>query len=175
MSGRVYKIEHDDKVYIGSTRTTLEKRLAWHRNKASNPTCAHRQMYAYFNSIGWNHAAISLLREIENASDDELLWHERMMLEEYAPTCVWNVRHPIRSVEERVNYVNRMNKTYREKDPQKHIQRSKDWYKENSAYKVDKVREWRKSNRDKVNEQQRRRRMEKKIAEQSARLQPEDV
>ena len=175
MSGRIYKIEHDGKVYIGSTRTTLQKRLDWHRNKSINPICTHRPMYAYFNSIGWDHATISSLKEIESASDDELLWHERMMLEEHAPTCGWNVRHPIQSVEERVAYVSKMNKAYRESDPQKHIQRHKVWYAENSAHKLQKVQEWRHANRDRVNEQQRRRRIEKKIAEQLAHPQLEDV
>jgi hypothetical protein len=175
MSGCIYKIEHKGNIYIGSTRHTLYKRLEWHRNQSKNRSFVVRPMYDYFKSIGWENAVITLVREFESISDDELLWHERMTLEEYNPTCGWNVRKPIRSVEERVAYVNEKNKTYRQSDPLKHRTRCKEWYENNKENKKEKLKEWRQANRDRVNEQQRRRYMEKKNVEQSALLQSANV
>lgn len=174
MAGRTYMIEHDGNVYIGSTRQSLKTRLEWHKNKANRTECSDRPMYAYFNKIGWDNACITIICEYESIEDTELLWEERRLIDGHEGTC-WNIRSPIQSSEERRDYVSAMNKMYRERDPEATKQRVREWYVNNSAHKLQRVQEWRHANRDRVNEQQRRRRMEKKIAEQLARPQSEGV
>lgn len=132
-------------------------------------------MYAYFNAIGWEHATVSLIQEYENISKRELLLEERRLINEHIDDCCWNIPSPIQTAEERTTYANAMNKAYRERNPLENKQRVKEWYDQNKEAKMEKLQEWRHANRNRVNEQQRRRRMEKKTDEQLAHPQSGDV
>ena len=63
MVGRVYKLinDVDDKIYVGSTTKSLNKRIAGHRATAKTDT--DRLVYKHLNAIGWVNVHIELLEE----------------------------------------------------------------------------------------------------------------
>jgi len=104
MIGRLYKIQStiDNSFYIGSTRQTLAMRLKNHRSKSKDPVRQNTPLYIYFNRVGWEHAQIELLAEVENITDTELLGIERAEITGALtdPNCL-NKATPLRTPEEK--------------------------------------------------------------------------
>ena len=76
----VYIIKNDinDKVYIGKTNFSIEKRWKEHLQEASKHRVEHRPLYYAINKYGADHFYIEKLEEcsVENSSDREIYWIE---------------------------------------------------------------------------------------------------
>jgi hypothetical protein len=147
MLGRVYRIQSrvDGCFYIGSTRLSIEKRLSEHRICRNRPTHRAIPVYAYFNLKGWENAEITLVREFETITDEELLWEERReierALETYDVRCL-NKNRPVITDEELKEQVRITHQR---------------WQRENKEHVAGALREWRRANPEKVKEQNARR------------------
>lgn len=144
MIGRLYKIVSttDDSFYIGSTRQSLAMRLKNHRSKSKDPVRQKTPLYVYFNRVGWIHARIELLSELEDVSDADLLGMEKAEICAVIsdPNCL-NKATPLRTSEEKK-------------------QRDSEYGKLRRAIKRDderaRVKQWRLDNPEKRKEQVRR-------------------
>lgn len=138
MIGRVYRIESDlddCKFYIGSTTQTLAMRLKNHRSKSKDPTRQKTPLYVHFNTIGWDHAHITLVCEVEDDANNSLLVREK----EYIQASITDDRClnravPILTEDEK-----------RERDREYGIK----WRQENKAQSAERVRKWREENPEK--------------------------
>ena len=78
MNGFIYKITNDinDKVYIGKTLSTVEKRFAQHKKDSSCIQKQIRPLYRAMNKYGCEHFSVELLEEspIEILSEREIFW-----------------------------------------------------------------------------------------------------
>lgn len=144
MIGRLYKIAStiDDSFYIGSTRQSLAMRLKNHRSKSKDPVRQKTPLYVYFNKVGWNHAQIELLCELEDISDIDLLRIEKAEICAAIadPKCL-NKATPLRTPEDK----KQSDKEY-----------AKIWRQENKDKDREKVKNWRLNNPEKYAEQVRR-------------------
>ena len=61
ITARIYILtcDIDDTYYIGSTKHSLNVRLERHKSSYYKNT----KLYTHYNSIGWNHVSIHLLKE----------------------------------------------------------------------------------------------------------------
>lgn len=75
-NGKIYKLVSnvDDYFYIGSTRSTLAKRLAQHRKQARQTP--RQAVYAHFNRIGWTECRIILIENYSCANKEGLVRKE---------------------------------------------------------------------------------------------------
>jgi hypothetical protein len=146
MQGRVYKIQStiDGCFYIGSTRLSLEKRLSEHRICRNRRTHQDIPVYAYFNLKGWENAEITLIREFETITDEELLWEERREIEGAREA------HDVRCLNK-----NRPIITDAELKEQVRVTHQR-WQQENKEHAAAALREWRRANPEKVKEQRKR-------------------
>ena len=66
--GFIYKISNDinDKIYIGKTNFSLEKRWQQHINDSHKDRHEHRPLYNAINKYGIEHFQITLIEEIPN-------------------------------------------------------------------------------------------------------------
>lgn len=78
MNGFIYKITNDinDKVYIGKTLSSIEKRFQEHKKDSSRPHMENRPLYRAMNKYGYDHFQIELVEEssIETLSQREEYW-----------------------------------------------------------------------------------------------------
>lgn len=158
MIGRIYKIVSatDDSFYIGSTRQSLVMRLKNHRSKSKDPVRQKTPLYVYFNRVGWVHARIELLSELENVSDTDLLEMEKAEISAAIadPNCL-NKATPLRTPEEK---------------KQRDREYGKIWRQANQDKDREKVKQWRLDNPDKYAEQCRRaneRAKERRVAQKT--------
>ena len=82
MIGRIYRITGGDKFYIGSTTQDLKKRLKNHRSKSKEISRQNTPLYNHFNSIGWEHAEITIIQELEISDRKELSLKEDELIRE---------------------------------------------------------------------------------------------
>lgn len=80
MNGKIYKITNDinNKVYIGKTLLTIEKRFQQHCQEANKETKQHRPLYSAMKKYGIEHFNIVLVEEVEisKLSEREQYWIE---------------------------------------------------------------------------------------------------
>lgn len=78
MSSRIYKITNDinDKIYVGKTKLSIQKRFSQHCNDSQKRTEEHRPLYSAMRKYGIEHFTISLIEECsdEEASQKEIYW-----------------------------------------------------------------------------------------------------
>ena len=76
----------DDTYYIGSTKQTLKERLELHKSSHYKNT----KLYKYYNSIGWNHVSIHLLKECSLYTRQQLTVYEAkyIILSLNDPNCL---------------------------------------------------------------------------------------
>lgn len=78
MNGFIYKITNDinDKVYVGKTLSTIEKRFQEHKKDSYSVQCANRPLYKAMRKYGCEHFSIELIEEVplENLSEREIYW-----------------------------------------------------------------------------------------------------
>lgn len=72
----IYKIINDanDKIYVGKTHGSLEKRWADHLRQATMPTEQHRPLYAAMNLYGVEKFHIVLVEETDYPEEREQYW-----------------------------------------------------------------------------------------------------
>ena len=88
--GNIYKIvsQNTNKIYIGSTTETLQKRLLRHKH---NYTAFQKGKYhnmSSFELIKLGYVSIELIEEIESNSKVELLKREGYYIKKYRDICV---------------------------------------------------------------------------------------
>ena len=76
-NGKVYKLVNsvDNRIYVGSTISSLAKRKNEHKSKARK--YPDRHAYAHLNSIGWRNVRIILIETYHCSSKDELCAREQ--------------------------------------------------------------------------------------------------
>lgn len=78
MNGFIYKITNDinDKIYIGKTLSSIEKRFEEHKKDSHRIQEQIRPLYRAMNKYGHNNFHIALIEEcpISNLSDREVYW-----------------------------------------------------------------------------------------------------
>ena len=118
--GYIYKISSPstEKIYIGSTTTTLQERFNAH-NKTKKD-CSSAQI------LKFGDAEIELLEELEYNDKIELLWKEREYQEQFRESCV-NKFIAIRTDDE----VKKYQKEYRKKNREKAKEYGKQYYRKN--------------------------------------------
>jgi group I intron endonuclease len=94
-NGKIYKIVNnvDDKIYIGSTCSTLAKRKGQH--KANLHKYPNMRSYKHFNEVGWCNIDVILIEAYECKNKDELHKRERHYIDELKPEL--NKQLPTRS------------------------------------------------------------------------------
>lgn len=78
MKGKIYKIYNDvnDKLYIGKTVSSIEKRFQEHCNDSKKERCEKRPLYNAMNKYGIEHFFIELIEEcdLKELSEKEIYW-----------------------------------------------------------------------------------------------------
>lgn len=85
-NSKIYKLVNsvDNLIYVGSTTSTLTKRLSEHKTCANrNPT---RRVYQHLNRIGWNNVRIVLVESVSCANKDELIRAEQFHIDSLRPS-----------------------------------------------------------------------------------------
>lgn len=72
----IYKITNDinDKIYIGKTDFSIEKRFKEHCKDAYKQHCEKRPLYAAMRKYGIDHFHIELIEETDNPDEREIYW-----------------------------------------------------------------------------------------------------
>lgn len=67
MKGKIYKIYNDvnDKLYIGKTVSSIEKRFQEHCDDSKKERCEKRSLYNAMNKYGIEHFFIELIEECD--------------------------------------------------------------------------------------------------------------
>ena len=78
MKGKIYKIYNDvnDKLYIGKTVSSIEKRFQEHCDDSKKERCEKRSLYNAMNKYGIEHFFIELIEEcdLKKLSEKEIYW-----------------------------------------------------------------------------------------------------
>lgn len=78
MKGKIYKIYNDvnDKLYIGKTVSSIEKRFQEHCDDSKKERCEKRPLYNAMNKYGIEHFFIELIEEcdLKELSEKEIYW-----------------------------------------------------------------------------------------------------
>jgi group I intron endonuclease len=84
-NSKIYKLVNDidDKIYVGSTATTLAKRLHGHKNSAKRKPDIH--VYRHLNTVGWDNVRIVLIESIVVQNKDQLRMNEQRYIDELRP------------------------------------------------------------------------------------------
>lgn len=74
----IYKITNDinQKVYIGKTEFSVEKRFKEHCKDAFRERCEKRPLYAAMNKYGIEHFHVETIEETDNPEEREMYWIE---------------------------------------------------------------------------------------------------
>ena len=76
----IYEIINDvnDKVYIGKTEFSIEKRFKEHCRDAFRERCEKRPLYAAMRKYGIEHFHVELIEETDNPEEKEIYWIKKM-------------------------------------------------------------------------------------------------
>lgn len=153
-NAKVYKlvsnVPGDDNMYIGSTSTTLAKRMATHRTDARSGK--NRKVCTWMRDAGIENVSIVLVEDTPCENYGQQRMHERRWVEELQPSL--NMLTPYLSREEKLEQHKRVNDRHYEQNRSDYIERAKKYYEQNQ----DKIREYKKN----YSERNRARIMEKK-------------
>jgi hypothetical protein len=154
---KIYKIKSlldESQFYVGSTTSTLEKRLYQHKSNGINNI--NRNVHIYFINNGWNNANIELIENYPCKNKDELLFRETFWINELKPTL--NCRKSRQTIEERKEY----NKKYVEENKDRIKERQKQYY-NNNQEKIQEYRDGRKEIRKEYDREYNIKNKEKKV------------
>ena len=72
----IYQIVNDinDKVYVGKTETSIEKRFKQHCSDSQKQSEEKRPLYAAMRKYGLSHFHIELIEETDNPNEREIYW-----------------------------------------------------------------------------------------------------
>lgn len=128
MIGRIYRIDGGDKFYIGSTTQNLKTRLKNHKSKSKEISRQKTPLYIHFNLIGWEHAKITSIQELEIRDRKQLSLKEDEIIRENIDNeqCLNKARVNITEEERKVRD-SFYGKKRREKYKDEEKQRVKTW------------------------------------------------
>tara|TARA_R110000796_G_scaffold172112_1_gene289100 strand:+ start:198 stop:809 length:612 start_codon:yes stop_codon:yes gene_type:complete len=149
-NGKIYKIVNDtnDNFYIGSTCSTLVRRMYAHRNKHNG--CMSKKI-----GIDLNECIIVLVEKIECKDKDELLRKERFYIEKYKKEGlnIVNKYIPGRThkeyYEDNKEQFKKRGKEYEEKNKEKVAKRKKEYHQKNKAKRNQRAKENYQKNKEK--------------------------
>lgn len=74
----IYKITNDinDKIYIGKTELSIERRFRQHCNDSKRERCEKRPLYNAMNKYGIEHFHVELIEETNSPNEREMYWIE---------------------------------------------------------------------------------------------------
>lgn len=154
-NGKVYKLVNDvdDKVYVGSTTSTLTKRKSGHKKDAVNQT--NRRVYKHLNQVGWEHVEIVLVETYPCSTKDELNARERKWIDELKPELnkVLPCRTHKQYRQDNKEKIADRNRNYRHNNKEKIAERQKKWEQENKEKIAERARQYRQDNKEKIAEQ----------------------
>lgn len=149
--GKVYKLTNttDNHIYIGSTCSTLTKRLQNHKDKSKTRTS---KVYTHLSDIGWENVHIELLEEYSCDNKFQLLERERKHITELKPSL--NTKIPTQTWKERYD-ANRdeilhKQKEYRDNNPDKVSAQRSRYREENKEMLKQKAKDYRIANLDEM-------------------------
>lgn len=72
----IYKITNDinDKVYVGKTKISIERRFSQHCRERKKERCRNRPLYIAMNKYGVEHFHVELIEETDNPEEREMYW-----------------------------------------------------------------------------------------------------
>jgi len=143
---KIYKITspQTDKIYIGSTKNTLNKRFTYHKYLLN---CSSKLI------IEFGDAEIELIEEVD---EQNRLFRERHWIEFYTEQCV-NKIIPIRTKEEKREHKTEYNREYYEANREQINEHQREYYEANS----EQIREYKRAFYEANSEQIREKRNEK--------------
>ena len=148
-NSKVYKLINtvDDTFYIGSTCTSLSKRLNKHKTVAKRDVCKDTRLYSHLNKIGVENVKIILINEFYLDNKEQLLREENNYIEMYKndTNCLNSIR-AYRSKDLNREYDRIRNKTENRKEMKKRI------YEKNKETILEKCKEYRENNKEKIKE-----------------------
>ena len=160
-NGKIYKLVNniDDKIYVGSTCTTLVKRK--HEHKKKSKRCPDRRIYKHILAVSWDNASIILIENFPCESKDELVRRERYWYDQLKPDL--NHDKPCILVEELEGYnkqyyeehkehINEMNKKYYEKHKEHLTKQQKEYNKNNKEIGRKSSEKYREKNKEWITE-----------------------
>ena len=131
-NGKNYKIINDvnPMVYIGSTTTTLDKRMAFHYSDAflHNSTTKFHQ---FIREYGINHFKIILLCDYPCNTYKELLWQEQVELNKIEQQYRLNHQNAFYNRNNKKEHIKKQRKEYSIKNKELLKKRQQEWYKNN--------------------------------------------
>jgi len=99
--GKIYKlVDSSGFYYVGSTCTSLSKRLSGH--KAMSKTKTERKLYKHI--MDWDEIRIVLIEEVNVENKEQLTKEEDKFINRNDPFCL-NVRNALQTEEQRKNYL----------------------------------------------------------------------
>ena len=180
---KVYKLveRETNTFYIGSTTSSLSKRLHEHKQDAKRQP--ERHVYKYLNATGWDNVEIILINEYILNSKDELRREEDKIIQQFIKDdlCLnscrafkthaekeeyWKSWHHDDYKNKREMYKQNheqyrnkhleeekiRTKKYREENLEKIKEKKREYYKENAASILQKQKEYHEKNAEKLNE-----------------------
>lgn len=143
MKACLYKLECllTSKFYIGSTIHTLPYRLKKHRSTSKEPDKQNSPLYTHFREVGWEHARMSILIEVDVESRRDLLAIERAeILRHLGSSLCLNHNRPIITREEKKESDADYGKKRRTENKDDERQRVTEWRRNNPEKRAEQVR-----------------------------------
>lgn len=111
----IYKITapDTDRIYIGSTTQTIERRFTSHKSKYKQYLNGKYHFISSFGLMDKNGVTIELIQTIENITKTELMQTERSYIDLYRHCCV-NLHNPFITDDERLKLNAKRQIEYRE-------------------------------------------------------------
>lgn len=147
------------KFYVGSTTCTLAVRLKKHRASSKEERKQASPLYTHFREVGWQHAEMSILREVEVDSRRALLELEKaeILLHLGTPLCLNHNRPVITAAEKKESHAV-YGKKRRAETMDAERRRVAEWRRNNPEKRVEQVRR-------SLAQQREKRRLAKNVAE----------
>ena len=141
-NAKIYKLcsDIDDMVYIGSTCTSLNIRLKWHKQNAKqNP---ERPVYKHFNALGWENVKIILIDDEFRCENMEQLHRE----EQYQIDLIKGSGKCLNAIRAFINEEERkeQQRQYYEANREEIAEKKKQWYEENKEELAEKMKQYKK-------------------------------
>jgi predicted GIY-YIG superfamily endonuclease len=129
--GKIYKLQcSDGYYYIGSTTTSLNRRLNTHKASSNRDLCKNYKIYKHINQLGWNNVKILLLQEYPCKTKTELCKKEtEYITREIDRSLCLNNRLSFVSDEERLARRRECELKYRKE----RYEKSKEYYNKNKV------------------------------------------
>lgn len=146
-NGKIYRLVNsvDDEEYVGSTCTTLAKRLYGHKKDAQR---GKLPAYKHLNEVGWNNVSIVLIEEYSCENKNQLERRERYWIETLKPTL--NKTIPTRTIKEWYEDNKDKVKEQHAKWLAENAKKMREYYAKYYAENTDKIKEYRHNNKEMI-------------------------